>query len=311
MASLYTSPEKVFDPLSTPAPDTVQRTMSACIFTNSDRKAHHRSQNSERRYTQNAQNFDEILSESFLSASSQKEDVIEVKAGKLLDFKENAVQQPPQHHRQGSHQRKRSICIVEEIPADKLIQEIASQSRVNSYNNSTRNTSKVPSEDGWSNPGSRNQSPKYHTRHISDADSVIYMGFGDDLTNSRTFGNQIEIKKSNVIINEEITVVSKNIRELVQNDENAEENPVSLMKKSRQSYERNPLPVLGNTPSSVYCTFCKTYVHTKIDFLSGKVPGPLLRMVSSVFACCQIPSWLNTMRVHRCPNCTLVLAKSR
>ncbi|CAG9334520.1 unnamed protein product [Blepharisma stoltei] len=306
MISNRISLEKIYDPLSTPVPENLERPMSACIFTNSDQKPHHRSQNSERRYTQNAENLEEILSESFLSSSSQREDLFQIKAGKLLDYKENAPV-PPQHYRRGSHQRKRSICTVEEISAEQLIQEVSLQSRIKDFNISTRNTSKAPSEEGGSNAGSRNQSPKCHIRHASDADSVIYIGFGDDLTNSKIFGNQKEARKSNKCEMGEETWINKSAEKALKNDEKQ----INSIRNSRQSYERNPLPVLGNMPSSVYCDFCKMYVHTKIEFLSKKVPGRVLKIFSSFFACCQIPVWLSKLRVHRCPHCALVLAKSR
>lgn len=299
MVSTLTTPEKNFDILATPAPDTAQRTLSACIFSTSDRKRN-RSRNSEKRYTQNAQLFDELLQDSIL------DEPIEIKASKLLDYTEGtSPHPPPTHHRQGSHQRKRSICIAEEIPADKLIQEIVSQVKKQSPPPSCH---KKPHEESNSNAPSRNQSPRFHTRNVSDADSVIYMGF-EDITNSKNFTQKNYEKLQKSVLSSQETVINKSMKKL-RNDENVIETKKSV-KKSMQSYDRAPLPVLGNMPSSVYCNFCKMYVHSKVDFLNAKVPGPILKVFSSFFTCCQVPAWLNTYRVHRCPNCTLVLAKSR
>lgn len=72
---------------------------------------------------------------------------------------------------------------------------------------------------------------------------------------------------------------------------------------------RGSLPILEGTPCTIYCKYCETQVHSSVDYYNSSIPRKLLNVFSSLAACCQISSWLNDMRVHRCPHCSLVLGK--
>jgi hypothetical protein len=71
------------------------------------------------------------------------------------------------------------------------------------------------------------------------------------------------------------------------------------------------LQVIGNSPCAVYCRFCKVDVHSSVEYYNTRMSGGILKMFSSLFTCCNGPLWLCSMRVHKCPNCSLVLAKCR
>ena len=71
------------------------------------------------------------------------------------------------------------------------------------------------------------------------------------------------------------------------------------------------LQALGNTPCAIYCRYCKMDIHSNIEYYNTRVSGGILKMFSSIFTCCNGPLWLSSMSVHKCPNCSLVLAKCR
>lgn len=136
---------------------------------------------------------------------------------------------------------------------------------------STRNTSKVLSV---FIEDSRCPS---HLRNASDADSVVYVVPEDG-------------KKGSIDMKMGLS-------------ESGKENTCDSVRSS--------LVVLENSPCSVYCRYCKIDVHTTIEFYNTRVPGRFLRMFSSIFTCCSGPLWLNNYKVHKCPRCSLVLAKCR
>lgn len=110
-----------------------------------------------------------------------------------------------------------------------------------------------------------------HRRNLSDLDSVLYEG---------TETEESEIR-------------------------------VTCREYSQHSRElKKSLPVLGVTPCSMYCKFCKAEVHTEILVSAVAFPGGFLSVLSSVFTCWSV-CWLDGLKVHQCPNCHLVLAKSR
>ncbi|OMJ96259.1 hypothetical protein SteCoe_231 [Stentor coeruleus] len=136
---------------------------------------------------------------------------------------------------------------------------------------STRNTSKVLSV---FIEDSRCPS---HLHNVSDADSVVYVAPEDGEKDS------IDMKMGL--------------------SESGKENTCDSVRSS--------LIVLENSPCSVYCRYCKIDVHTAIEFYNTRVPGKFLKMFSSIFTCCSGPLWLNNYKVHKCPHCSLVLAKCR
>lgn len=71
------------------------------------------------------------------------------------------------------------------------------------------------------------------------------------------------------------------------------------------------LQVLDSSPCCIYCRFCKLDVHSSIEYYNTRMSGGFLRVFSSIFTCCSGPLWLSNMKVHKCPNCSLVLAKCR
>ncbi|OMJ82794.1 hypothetical protein SteCoe_16389 [Stentor coeruleus] len=136
---------------------------------------------------------------------------------------------------------------------------------------STRNTSKVLSV------FTENSRCPSHLRNASDADSVVYVAAED-------------LKKGSIDMKIGLS-------------ESGKENTCDSVRSS--------LIVLENSPCSVYCRYCKTDVHTAIEFYNTRVPGRFLRIFSSIFTCCSGPLWLNNYKVHKCPHCSLVLAKCR
>lgn len=86
--------------------------------------------------------------------------------------------------------------------------------------------------------------------------------------------------------------------------------PIENKENVRTSVGKS-LQVLDNTPCAVYCRYCKIDVHSNIEYYNTRMSGGILKMFSSIFTCCNGPLWLSSMRVHKCPNCSLVLAKCR
>ena len=72
---------------------------------------------------------------------------------------------------------------------------------------------------------------------------------------------------------------------------------------------RGSLPILESTPCTLFCPCCKVQVHSQLDIYSQSVSKKLLSIFASIFSCCESPVWLNSMRVHKCPYCSLVLGR--
>lgn len=69
------------------------------------------------------------------------------------------------------------------------------------------------------------------------------------------------------------------------------------------------LPILEGSPCTIYCRYCQKQVHSQVDIYSSSVSKKILNVFSTIISCCQVPMWLNDMRVHKCPTCSLVLAR--
>ena len=111
-----------------------------------------------------------------------------------------------------------------------------------------------------------------HIRNISDTDSVVYIGSDDER-------HLHDFKFQPFVLGE------------IQN--------------------RESLLVLDNTPCTAYCRYCKIDVHTSVEFYNTKLSKGVMKVVASIFSCCTLPTWINTLRVHKCPYCSLVIAKCR
>lgn len=126
-----------------------------------------------------------------------------------------------------------------------------------------------------------------HTRNLSDADSVVYLGPGD-YSNLNT--------------------------EIQENSDKKNEFQLSIIETAAGSIlsteKPSILPILGEIGISTYCRYCKCDVHTTVDF-NQCYTSKILKAVSSVITCCSYPDWLAAYRVHKCPDCSLVLGKSR
>ena len=68
------------------------------------------------------------------------------------------------------------------------------------------------------------------------------------------------------------------------------------------------MPILGANPTMLFCKYCQAEVHSEVKFSSPKLPLALLEAVAHFTNCCT--GWLAKYRVHSCPTCQLVLAKS-
>jgi LITAF-like zinc ribbon domain len=97
---------------------------------------------------------------------------------------------------------------------------------------------------------------------------------------------------------------SKNVSEI---DSVIYRNPEQIPIK--KSYTKNSLPTLESTPCTMFCKYCSTQVHTIVEFYSTNLPFKMLNIFSSLISCCQVSLWVNSMMVHKCPNCNLVLGK--
>lgn len=115
-----------------------------------------------------------------------------------------------------------------------------------------------------------------HLRNISDADSVVYISPEENKCS-------LDIKPP----------------------------PFMFGKENRREELRGSMNIMGNTPCTAYCRYCKVDVHTTVELYNAGVSGGVLKFFSSVFTCCSGPLWLNNLKVHKCPQCSLVLAKCR
>ena len=115
-----------------------------------------------------------------------------------------------------------------------------------------------------------------HLRNVSDADSVIY-------------------------VSPEENKCSLDIRPP----------PFGFGKENRKEEGRGSVAMMGSTPCTMYCRYCKSDVHTSVELYNAGISGGVLKIFSSIFTCCTGPMWINNLRVHKCPRCSLVLGKCR
>ena len=134
--------------------------------------------------------------------------------------------------------------------------------------------------------------PQKH-RNLSDADSVVFLGPADQEITQKSIGETTG-KKSEF----QMSIIETATGSLLSTDKP----PVSPRMKQ--------MPCLGNTATTSFCRFCKRDVHTKVEFNSC-YNSKLLTAFSSLIGCCSYPSWMASYIVHKCPNCSLVLGKSR
>lgn len=228
MSAELNTPEKVYSESSNLTPDTVKHIKNSGIFSISSKKAI-ASPISQRRY---------IIEENNLFDKSKDtprdSDLDSKKTYKLLNF---SCINP--------------VLIEEKENNREEFDRVLSSLRNNEL------TDKV-----YENKGTA------HIRHISDTDSVIYIGSEDDRSGNKIYN-------------------------LTSND------------------KRDSLITLGNTPCTAYCRHCRVDVHTIVEFHNAKISQKMARIFSSVFSCCSLPVWLSKLRVHKCPNCFLIIAKCR
>lgn len=110
-----------------------------------------------------------------------------------------------------------------------------------------------------------------HTRHASDADSVLY--------------KEPDCKESLI-----------------------EKMPITVSTYNPFFTEEKDLKSLGPVVCTTFCDMCKIETHTVLDFDEKDVPRTILQVVSNIFACCNTgPAWLNDRRVHKCFRCNNVV----
>ena len=161
-----------------------------------------------------------------------------------------------------------------------------------------------------------------HVRTVSDADSVIYLGPGelspDKLPNlpEISLSDSLESKNNTVIICGDDLELAFPLRDKLPTTcttqpQQEDFRDSFFFGKSEFKYETaitNSLPKLGTLPCTAYCQNCRHDVHTKLDFTQDT--GTLVKLISNVFACCNVPVWIGKMRVHKCVVCSMVIAKS-
>lgn len=128
-----------------------------------------------------------------------------------------------------------------------------------------------------------------HTHNLSDADSVVYLDPGDNMSLNTTLRQKYTDHKHEF----QLSMV-----------ETASGSILSTEKPKKD------LECFGNNATTAYCRYCKVDVHTIVDFNSS-YNSKFLKAISSVVACCNYPNWFAAYRVHKCPVCSLVLGKSR
>lgn len=178
------------------------------------------------------------------------------------------------HSRSSSHQRRPSISFVAEATYDEVLKEL-------------KTTPQTPSHvDG--KPKQRN-----HVRTASELDSVVYCGPNESMSSQpasrgMSIGDSIDLER---------TITRR---------------PQKPPRKSSiADVLRVSMPSLGSMPSSAYCPQCCRETHTRVGFKGDKsFSSAILAVLSPFLACCAVPSWLGTMRVHFCSECKQVLGRA-
>ena len=191
------------------------------------------------------------------------------------------------HQRRRSHHRQKSIYFSAETTYDQVIEELEKENLP------------PPTHPAAASPAPTK--PKAHIRTISDADSVVYTGPVEEqiLQDSLEAGQPLYRQSTNS------TVKGLGDRETMEVLE-------ELYEKENKAGLR-PLPILGSLPCSAYCQKCGMDVHTVISFdLSERslMSSTLITLFSPVLSCCEVPMWLNKLKVHRCSICHIAVARS-
>mmetsp|Transcript_5725 Transcript_5725/g.10228 ORF Transcript_5725/g.10228 Transcript_5725/m.10228 type:complete len:281 (-) Transcript_5725:62-904(-) len=178
------------------------------------------------------------------------------------------------HSRSSSHQRRPSISFAAEATYDEVLKEL-------------KTNPQTPSNA----EGKTKQ--RTHVRTASELDSVVYLGPNESMSSqpeSRglSIGDSIELER---------TITRR---------------PQKPPRKSSiADVLRTSLPSLGAMPSSAFCPNCKCDTHTQVGFKGDKsFSSTILRALSPFLACCAVPSWLSSLRVHFCSQCKQVLARA-
>ncbi|CAG9324428.1 unnamed protein product [Blepharisma stoltei] len=310
MKANFETPEKQLEDLLKETPQTVQRANSEQIFSSEHKQS--LSRISQRRYTNIRQSQiidDEILPADIINDPDPiKEVPMDLKSGKLLNYTiETSPQPPPNYTRKHSHKRSSSICVPMDVSNEQIFSEISQQVKYAEKQVNDENKFLV-----------KNLSPlstgSHHGRNLSDCDSVIYLGHGEETTNEkdRTFVDSLEQTgelKNNFHKKVPTATTTCTTRTHTDTDK-CESIELEVGKFQYETSVRGSLPVFGNMPCTAYCHFCKEVVHTSLDF-SAKIPRPFIKVFSTIASCCRAPEWISKLRIHRCPKCSLVLAKSR
>lgn len=89
----------------------------------------------------------------------------------------------------------------------------------------------------------------------------------------------------------------------------------SVIHKTEESVKKlklsvkTSLPYLESTPCTIWCPYCAKQVHSKVEIYSPSVSKKILNIFSSLLSCCESPVWLSNLKVHKCPDCELVLGR--
>lgn len=192
------------------------------------------------------------------------------------------------HQRKRSHHRQKSIYFSAEKTYDQVIEELEKENIA--PNQRTDLVSPQPCS-----------KLKAHIRTISDTDSVVYTGPAEDqiLQDSLETAPPFQRQSTNS------TVKGLGERETMTALE-------EIYEKAGEVKER-PLPILGLLPCSAYCQKCGLDVHTTIDFdlkERSRMSSALISLFGPVLSCCEVPLWLNKLKVHRCSVCRSAVARS-
>lgn len=197
-----------------------------------------------------------------------------------------ALKPSDNHQRRKSHHRQKSIYFSAEKTYDQVIAELEKEN--------------IPPSTDLVSPQPCSKL-KAHIRTISDTDSVVYTGPAEDqlLQDSLETVPPLQRQSTNS------TVKGIGERETMSVLE-------EMYAKAEEVSER-PLPIMGILPCSAYCQKCGLDVHTIIDFdLSEKsrMSSALIGLFSPILSCCEVPMWLNKLKVHRCSVCRNAVARS-
>jgi hypothetical protein len=341
--------QQLFTPVQKTPSTSRHDTLSECRFSESNIRSH-RPRLSEKRYstdpdqallsedsfTAHSKKGSEVFSISNLLEDTQEFQGLKIPT-KLLNYNEEMpkeAEEAPKHHRRvSSHQRKQSIFFMPNTPYNDILDQLKQRAQANLSKAQTAQSRKKVSktvsfcsevEDISEKVRSREATPRSrcstHVRTASDADSVIYVGPGefspDKLPNlpEISLSDSLESKNNTVIIcgDDLASPLKDKLPTTCTTQPHQEDFRESFFfGKAEFKYETaitNSLPKLGTLPCTAYCSNCREDVHTKIDFKQD--PGTLVKLLSDVFACCNVPVWLGKMRVHKCVVCSMVIAKS-